>query len=94
MTVQQCIANFLLTHRSTTHPTTGRTQASLFLGREVRTWLTLLHSSKEDKVMDSQAKQKVTLDTNAKFGELYPGEQIQVKDLRTHCKWWPGSVAE
>ena len=67
MTVQQRIANFLLTYRSTTHPTTGRTPASLFLGRELRTRLTLLHPSVEDKVMDSQAKQKVTLDTNAKF---------------------------
>ena len=94
MTVQQRIANFLLTYRSTTHPTTGRTPASLFLGRELRIRLTLLHPSVEDKVMDSQAKQKVNLDTSAKFREFYPGEGIQVKDLQTRSKWWPGSVAD
>ena len=37
LSIQQRIENFLLTCRSTKHPTTGRTPASLFLGRELQT---------------------------------------------------------
>ena len=42
LSMQQRIANFLLAYKSTTHFTTGRTPAGLFLGRELRTRLTLL----------------------------------------------------
>ena len=53
LSTQQRIANFLLTYRSTKHPTTGRTPASLFLGRELRTRLTLLRPRTGEKVLDS-----------------------------------------
>ena len=36
LSIQQHTANYLLTYRSTKHPTTGRTPAGLFLGRELR----------------------------------------------------------
>ena len=38
LSIQQHTANYLLTYRSTRHPTTGRT---LFLGRELRIRLTV-----------------------------------------------------
>jgi len=94
LSVQQSIGTFLLTSRSTKHPTTGRTPASLFLGRELRTRLTLLRPSTGEKVMDSQAKQKATHDVHVKFTEFYPGDRILVKDLRRENTWWPGSVAD
>ena len=94
LSVQQRIGNFLLTYRSTKHPTTGRTPASLFLGRELRTRLTLLRPSTGEKVMDSQAKQKAAHDVHVKFREFYPGDRMLVKDLRRENTWWPGSVAE
>ena len=94
LSVQQRIANFLLAYRSTRHATTGRTPASLFLGRELRTRLTLLRPNVGEKVMDSQAKQKATHDAHAKFREFYPGDRIWVKDCRREHTWWPGSVAE
>ncbi|XP_029202927.2 uncharacterized protein K02A2.6-like [Acropora millepora] len=62
LSIQQRIENFLLTYRSTKHPTTYRTPASLFLGRELRTRLCLLRPNVGEKVMDSQAKQKATHD--------------------------------
>ena len=94
LSIQQRIANFLLTYRSTAHSTTGRTPASLFLGRELRTRLTLLRPSVGEKVMDPQSKQKATHDAHAKFREFYPGDRILVKDLRKDYTWWLGSVAE
>ena len=42
LSIQQRIANFLLAYRSTTHSSTGRTSAGLFLGRELCTRLKLL----------------------------------------------------
>ena len=94
LSIQQRIANFLLTYRSTKHSTTGRTPASLFLGRELRTQLTLLRPHTGEKVMDSQAKQKATHNVHTKFREFYPGDRILVKDLRRENTWWPGLVAE
>ena len=76
LSVQQRIGNFLLTYQSANHPTTGRTPANLFLGRDSRSRLTLLRPTTGEKVMDSQAKQKATPDVHAKFRELYPGDRI------------------
>ena len=93
--IQQRIENFLLTYRSTKHPTTSRTHASLFLGRELRTRLCLLRPIVGEKVMDCQAKQKATHDVHARMlREFYPGDRVLVKDLRKEDTWWPGSLAE
>ena len=94
LTIQQRIANFLLTYRSTKHPTTGRTLASLFLGRKLQTQVTRLRLNTEEMVMDSQGKQRATKKVHAKFREFYPGGRIVVKDLRRNNSRWPGSVAE
>ena len=94
LSIQQRIANFLLAYRPTTHCKTGRTPASLFLGRELRTRLTPLRPSVGEKVMDSQSKRKATHDAHSRFREFYPGDRILVKDLRKEHTWWPSSVAE
>ena len=94
LSIHQRIENFLLMYRSTKHPTTGRTPASLFLGRKLRTRLSLLRPNVGEKVMDSQAKQKATHDVHSKFREYYSGDRVLVKDLRKEDTWWPGSVAE
>ena len=94
LSIQQQNENFLLTYRSTKHPTTGRTPASLFLGRELWTRLSLLRPNVGEKVMDSQAKQKATHDVHAKFREFYPGDKVLVKGPWKEDTWWPGSVAE
>ena len=60
--IQQHTANYLLTYRSTRHPTTSRTPAGLFLGRELRIRLIVLRPSVWEKLMDSQVKQKATHD--------------------------------
>ena len=62
LSIQQHTANYLLTYRSTRQPTTGRTPAGLFLGRELRIRLTVLRPSVWEKLMNSQVKQKATHD--------------------------------
>ena len=64
LSVQQRIVNFLLTYRSIRHPITGRTPASLFLGCKPRTRFTLPRPKVEEKVMDSQAKEKAAHDVH------------------------------
>ena len=95
LSIQQRIENFLLTYRSTKHLTTGGTPASLFLGCELRTRLSLLRPNVGEKVMDSQAKQKATHDVHARMlREFCPGDRVLVKDLRKEDTCWRGSVAE
>ena len=95
LSIQQRIENVLLTYWPAKHPTTGRTPASLFLGRELRTRLSLFRPNVGEKVMDSQAKPKATHDVHARMlREFYPGDRVLVKHLRKEDTWWPGSVAE
>ena len=95
LSIQKRIANFLLSYRSSRHPTTGRTPTlACSWVANLRTRLTLLRPNLEEKVMDSQAKQKATHDEHAKFREFYPGDRVLVKDLRKEDTWWQSSIAE
>ena len=94
MSMQQSIANFLLIYRSTTHPTTGYTPAKLFLGRELRTRLSLIKPETQSNVMTTQGRQKDYHDLHSKYREFYPGDAVLVKDLRKDKTWWPGTVVE
>ena len=82
ISIHQSIANFLLTYRSTTHPTTGYTPAKLFLGRELRTRLSLIKPDAQSTVIKAQGNQKDYHDLNAKYREFYPGDAVLIKDLR------------
>ena len=94
LSIQQRIANYLSTYRSTRHATTDRTPAGLFLGRELRIRLTVLRPSVWEKMMDSQAKQKATHDAHTKLREFYPSDRVLFKDHRKKLTWWPGSIAK
>ncbi|XP_038055971.1 uncharacterized protein K02A2.6-like [Patiria miniata] len=92
--LQQRIDSFLLTYRTTTHATTGRTPASLFLGRELRTRLSLLRPDVERKVVNMQSNQKLHHDKQTQLREFYAGEDVLVKDFRCKETWWLATVAE
>ena len=94
LSIQQRIANYLSTYRSTRYATTDRTPAGLFLGRELRIRLTVLRPSVWEKMMDSQAKQKATHDAHTKLREFYPSDRVVFKDHSTKLTWWPGSIAK
>ena len=94
MTLQQCISNFLLTYRTTTHPTTGHTPAKLFLGRELRTRLSLVKPDVQTNVLQAQSNQKNCHDIHSKYREFYPGDAVYIKDLRQVKTWWAGTVVE
>ena len=89
--LHQKIASFLLTYRSTKHATTGVSPAMLFLGRELRTRLSLLTPQVEDNV---RKKQAAMINKECGLREFYPGDYVVVKDMRKDDTWWPGTVAE
>ena len=91
--VQRQLHQFLLAYRSTTHATTGATPAKLFLGREIRTRLSLVKPNLQDTVMQKQSKQKEHYDAHSKYREFFPGDEVIVKDMRSN-DWWPGTIAE
>ena len=94
MSQQQSIANFLLTYRSTTHLTTGYTPAKLFLGRELRTRLSLIMPEVQSNVTMAQGRQKDYHNLHSKYREFYPGDAVLIKDLRRDKTWWPGTIVE
>ena len=91
--LQQTLDRFLLTYRSTKHAT-GSTPSSLFIGRELRTLLSLVRPDLKVKVMNKQSDQKVSHEIHSKFREFFPGDQVLVEDIRTDETWWPMTVAE
>jgi transposase InsO family protein len=93
-TLSQKVANFVLNYRSTPHATTGRTPSFLFLGRELRTRLTLVRPDAHGRVMNKQAAQKSAHDQKAIYREFYAGDPVLVKDLVKVNTWWQGTVVE
>ena len=92
--LQQGLDNFLLAYRTTKHATTGQTPASMFLGRELRTRLSLVRPSTAEKVINKQSDQKLHHDKQHGLREFFPGDRILVKDFRQEGTWWSGTVAE
>lgn len=92
--LQTRLDRFLLSYRSTTHATTGCTPAKLFMGRELRTRLSLIRPDLKTKVMNKQSDQKHYHDKSTKYREFYTGDQVLVKDVRENETWWPGTIVE
>ena len=60
--VEQSLMKFLLHYRITPHAVTGASPCSLFLGRNIRTRLDLLHPDIESRVQGKQLSQKAFVD--------------------------------
>lgn len=89
--LSHCLANFLLTYRSTPHSTTGVTPCKLFLQRDIRTRFDLLRPDYERKVCEKRAKQVAHHNQHAKMRQFHVGQKVMVKDMRpTDTKWIPG----
>jgi hypothetical protein len=94
LSLQHRLENFLLMYRSTPHATTGLAPCSLFLGREIRTRLSLLDPGLQSKVLEKQAKQKFQHDQRAQTREFHVGQEVTVRNLRPGAKYVPGVVIE
>ena len=93
-TQQHQLENFLFTYRTTPHATTGVTPCSLFLGRDLRTKLTLIQPDVERRVREKQAAQKHQHDQHARERSFAIGQKVMVKNLRPGPAWIPGEITK
>ena len=91
--VDQRLSNFLLSYRSTKNTTTGRTPSELFLGRELRTRMTLIRPDVTGNVLNKQADQKSGHDVKCQDREYYVGDAVYARDI-VKSKWWLGTVTQ
>ena len=92
--LQQRLANFLLTYRTTPHATTNVAPCELLMNRVLRTRFDVLRPSTEKRVCDSQAKQKQQHDEHGKDRSFSPGQTVWARDFRGSSKWLPGVVMQ
>ena len=90
--VQQRLAAFLLSYRSTPHATTKEAQCQLFLGRMVKTLFDLMRPNREKRVSNEQANQKTHHDQHSIQRELSIGQKVMVRNERPGMLWIPGEV--
>ena len=90
--MEHTLSVFLLQYRSTPHSTTGVSPSSLFLGREVRTRLDLLHPDLASRVYKKQSEQKAYHDQHSRERSISLGQSVMVLNLRPGPKWLPGEV--
>ena len=94
LTSQHQLENFLFTYRTTPDATTGTSPCSLFLGRDLRTKLDLLHPDVERCVHEKQAVQKRQHDQHAQERNLVVGQKVMVKNFRPGPTWVPGEITK
>ena len=92
--VQQSLAEFLLTYRVTPHATTNASPSQLFMGRQIRTRLDLLHPNGRATVRDRQAKQKQHHDIHSRDRVFHEGQHVFVRNFREGPKWKQGVIVE
>ena len=91
---QHRLMNFLLAYRSTPHATTNESPCCLFLNRQIRTRLDLLHPDTEKVVSTKQESQKKYHDAHARQRELLVGQRVLVRSPPPDLQWVPGTVIE
>ena len=91
-TLQLRIQNFLLSYRSTQHATAGTSPAKLFLQRELRTRLSLVHPDISLHVINNQTKMKTYYDRHTKLRTLSPGDRVLSRDHLSKEKWRTGTI--
>ena len=91
-TLQQQLARFLLSYRTTPHATTKEKPCVLLMGRSLRTRLDLLRPNHETQVLDQQAHQKSNHDKNCKERQFTEGELVLAKNFSSGPKWFTGVI--
>ncbi|UYV72243.1 K02A2.6-like, partial [Cordylochernes scorpioides] len=88
---QNTLSKVLLAYRSTPHVTTGKTPSELFIGRALRTRVSLIHPSLASRVRDQQARQ-MKYDRRTHLEEFQIDDLVWCKNFRGGDKWIPGKI--
>lgn len=84
------VENILLKYGTTPHGTAGRTPASLFMSRDLRTKLDLLKPNCGDRVLVSQAKQEQRQHSHTR--DLLVGQTVMARNYGPGAKWIAGGI--
>ena len=92
-TLQHKVDAWLFTYRNTPHTVTGVSPSELFLGRRVRTPLSMLQPSNILKLKMKEAQEKKKAEQRAKISVYQPGDLVWVRN-QSHkkIKWVKGIV--
>jgi len=90
--VEQSLMKFLLHYRITPHAVTGASPCSLFLGRNIRTRLDLLHPDIESRVQGKQLSQKAFVDQHRHMRHFTVGQSVLTRDFYNGARWIPGTI--
>ena len=91
---QKQLPAFLLSYRTASHATTGQSPCLLFLNRQVRTRLDLIHPNLREHVSGKQLKQKHYHDQHAHSRELYLGQRVMAQGPPPQLQWLPGTIIQ
>ena len=85
------LATFLFKYRNTPHTTTGLTPSELFLGRQVRTRLTMLHPDVAARIRNKQLKQQAYHGHATRNFQI--GDKVWAKDYTSGERWVEGTIS-
>ena len=85
---EHCLANFLLSYRTTPNSRTGQSPAELMMKRSLRTRLRMLKPHMSTSMMDAQDKQTELYDKEVKLRKFEKGDTVIVRDMRDGIETW------
>jgi hypothetical protein len=88
------IANFLLNYRNTPHSVTKETPARLFMGRDLRSCLSLVRPSVKDTVMNSQMDTVFQKSRPERSRYFKVGDRVIARDYKGKDHKWIGGQIE
>ena len=91
--MQNKLSVFLFKYRTTPHSLTNETPAKLLYGRNLRTRLDIIKPDLKAKVASGQDRAKLSKHCGTKVREFKPGQNVMVRDYRSHDhRWIPAQI--
>ncbi|UYV64551.1 hypothetical protein LAZ67_3001165, partial [Cordylochernes scorpioides] len=90
-TIQDTLSKILLAYRSTPHETTKKAPSELFIGRSLRTRLSIIHPNLETRVKEQQARQ-MKYDHGFQQDEFGIDDMVWCRNFRGGDRWIPGRI--
>ncbi|UYV62905.1 K02A2.6-like [Cordylochernes scorpioides] len=90
-TIQDTLSKILLAYRSTPHETTKKAPSELFIGRSLRTRLSIIHPNLESRVKEQQARQ-MKYDHGFQQDEFGIYDMVWCRNFRGGDRWIPGRI--
>lgn len=94
--IKEALQNFLFRYRSTPHSTTNVTPSELFLKRQMKTTLDLLHPNASSLYKNNQDRYTKNFNKRTKEKHFYVNQRVLVKEFRHNrpATWTNGVIVE